>query len=57
MRTIILGEEHEEECVLLKRSTQILLRMARQMNLEKQLIVSDQHLQGICKEDVSIFLN
>jgi len=33
IRTILLGEENEEETSNLKKSMQFLLRMARQLNL------------------------
>ena len=44
IRTIILGEESEEDLSSIKKSFQILVRLARQINLEKYLIMVDiQH--------------
>ena len=44
VRTIILGESTQELTNFLKKSMQLLLRLARQMNLQKYLVSVDNQL-------------
>ena len=50
LRTIVIGEEQEADATAIKRTTQILLRMARQMHLEKHFILIDQQLKKGLKD-------
>jgi hypothetical protein len=45
VRTILLGEENEEETRNLKKVTKMLMKLARQLNLEKHFIIVEKQLK------------